>query len=177
MNEQIVKLENVRLSFPALWEAKKGPDANSKSAFQATFILDKKTNAASIKAVKAAIDLVTKDSFKGKQPPKICLREGSEKPDTDGYGDGVMFVGARSETRPMVVDRDGRTPLTAADGKPYAGCIVNATIRVWPQDNQYGKRINSALRAVQFVKDGDAFGDKPINMETEFAPLDNNDVI
>jgi tripartite-type tricarboxylate transporter receptor subunit TctC len=47
--------------------------------------------------------------------------------------------------------------LTEDDNKPFAGCYVNATIRLWAQDNQYGKRINAQLRAVQYVKDGAAF--------------------
>jgi len=56
-----------------------------------------------------------------------------------------------------VVDRD-RTPLVAADGKPYAGCYVTAIVELWPQDNQYGRRINATLSGVQFERDGDAFG-------------------
>lgn len=167
-----VTLNNVRLSFPALWEPRKGPDANSKASYQAAFLLDKKDNAAEINAVKAAIAAITKDTFKGKQPPKICLRDGSEKPDVDGYGDGVMFINARSDKRPHVVGRK-MEPLAPDDGIPYAGCYVNATIRLWGQDNQYGKRINAQLRAVQFVKKGDSFGEGEVDINKEFKPLDD----
>ena len=163
MNEVNVKLNNVRLSFPALWEPKQGPDANSKSSYQAAFIMDKKSNAADIKAVQDAIATVVRETFKGKVPPKICLR--------DGYGPTVMFLNARSDRRPGVVGRD-MSPLTKEDGKPYAGSYVNATIRVWAQDNQYGKRINAALRAVQFVKDGAPFGEGNIDVAQEFTALD-----
>lgn len=169
-----VTLNNVRLSFPALWEPRKGPDANSKASYQAAFLLDKKDNAKDIEAVKAAIATITKETFKGKQPPKIALRDGAEKPDVDGYGDGVMFINARSDKRPHVVGRKMET-LMPDDGIPYAGCYVNATIRLWGQDNQYGKRINAQLRAVQFVKKGDAFGDSEIDVSKEFKPLDNEE--
>jgi len=169
-----VTLNNVRLSFPALWEARKGPDANSKASYQAAFILDKKENAKDIEAVKAAIATVTKEVFKGKQPPKIALRDGSEKPDIDGYGSGVMFINARSDRRPHVVGRK-KEPLTADDGIPYAGCYVNAVIRLWGQDNQYGKRINAQLWGVQFVKKGDAFGDVEIDVSDEFKTLDEDE--
>mgnify|MGYP002632570453 FL=1 len=172
MNEVNVKLNNVRLSFPALWEAKQGPDANSKSSYQAAFIMDKKSNAADIKAVQDAIATVVRESFKGKVPPKICLRDGAEK-ETDGYGPTVMFLNARSDRRPGVVGRD-MAPLTKDDGKPYAGSYVNATIRVWAQDNQYGKRINAALRAVQFVKDGAPFGEGNVDVAQEFTALDGD---
>lgn len=169
-----VTLNNVRLSFPALWEPRKGPDANSKASYQAAFLLDKKDNAKDIEAVKAAIAAITKETFKGKQPPKIALRDGSEKPDVDGYGDGVMFINARSDRRPHVVGRK-MEPLAPDDGIPYAGCYVNATIRLWGQDNQYGKRINAQLRAVQFVKKGDPFGEGDIDISKEFKPLDNEE--
>ena len=176
MNETNVKLSNVRLSFPSLWKARKGPDATSKEAFQASFILDKKTNANDIKAVNAMIDQIVKESFKGKRPPKVCLREGAEKGDTDGYGDGVVFISARSDKRPHVVDRN-LAPLAEEDGKPYAGCYVNATVRLWAQDNQYGKRINAKLRCVQFYKDGATFGEAPINIEQEFSVISDDDVL
>ena len=168
-----VTLNNVRLSFPALWEPRKGPDANSKASDQAAFLLDKKDNAADIAAVKAAIAAITKETFKGKQPPKICLRDGSEKPDLEGYGDGVMFINARSDKRPHVIGRKMEA-IGPDDGIVYAGCYVNATIRLWGQDNNYGKRINAQLRAIQFVKKGDAFGDGEIDVMKEFKPLDDD---
>lgn len=171
-----VTLNNVRLSFPALWEPRKGPDANSKASYQAAFLLDKKDNAADIAAVKAAIAAITKETFKGKQPPKICLREGSEKPDLEGYGDGVMFINARSDKRPHVIGRKMEA-IGPDDGIVYAGCYVNATIRLWGQDNNYGKRINAQLRAIQFVKKGDAFGDGEIDVMKEFKPLDDESPI
>lgn len=171
-----VTLNNVRLSFPALWEPRKGPDANSKASYQAAFILDKKDNAADIAAVKAAIAAITKETFKGKQPPKICLRDGSEKPDLEGYGDGVMFINARSDKRPHVIGRKMEA-IGPDDGIVYAGCYVNATVRLWGQDNNYGKRINAQLRAIQFVKKGDAFGDGDIDVMKEFKPLDDESPI
>lgn len=171
-----ITLNNVRLSFPALWEPRKGPDANSKASYQAAFLLDKKDNAADIAAVKAAIAAITKETFKGKQPPKICLREGSEKPDLEGYGEEVMFINARSDKRPHVIGRKMEA-IGPDDGIVYAGCYVNATIRLWGQDNQYGKRINAQLRAIQFVKKGDAFGDGDIDVMKEFKPLDDESPI
>lgn len=171
-----VTLNNVRLSFPSLWEPRKGPDANSKASYQAAFILDKKSNAAEIMAVKNAIMQIVKEGFKGKAPPKIALRDGSEKPDVDGYGDGVMFINARSDRRPHVVDRK-LNPLDANSNIPYAGCYVNATVRLWPQDNNYGKRINAQLRAVQFVADGEPFGEGNIDINKEFTVLDDDNAV
>ena len=172
--ETTVLLKNVRLSFPALWQPRVGPDANSKPSYQASFILDKKENAAEIEKVRAVITGIVKESFKGKQPPKICLRDGSEKPDVDGYGDGVMFISARSDKKPEVVGRT-MAKIIESDNKVYAGCVVNATVRLWAQDNNYGKRINAHLRAIQFVRDGAAFGEGAIDVSKEFTALPDED--
>ena len=62
----------------------------------------------------------------------------------------------RAQGRPLVIDAD-KSPLTEQDGKPYSGCYVNASIELWAQDNNYGKRVNASLSGVQFFRDGDAF--------------------
>ena len=167
----------VRLSYPSLFEAKAfgGGTDGAKPKFSAVFLLDKKRNAADIKAMQTAIAVAIREGLKGKHPgtDKICLKDGSAKEDTDGYGPDVMFVSASSETRPGVVDKD-LTPLVSADGKPYAGCYVYATIRLWAQDNKWGKRVNATLRNVQFVKDGEPFGEKRVAPEDEFDAIEDD---
>lgn len=171
---KVITLKNVRLSFPALFRPAKGPDADSKPAYKAAFILDKKVNALEIAAINAEINDIVRESFKGKRPPKVCLRDGSEKSDTDGYGDGVMFLNARSATPPPVVDRDG-VALREDSNKLFAGCYVYATIQLWAQDNQYGKRINAKLRAVQFYKEGKPFGEGQVDAARELPPITEDD--
>jgi hypothetical protein len=172
----IIHITNARLSFPALFEPKAGPEGG-KPAFSATFLLDKKTHAKLIESISKAIAQVAQAQWKGKFPVNklkgVCLRDGDEKSDVDGYGDGVMFVSARSAKRVPIVDRN-LAPLVEDDGKPYAGCYVNATIRLWAQDNQFGKRVNAALRAVQFVKDGEPFGEGRADPEKEFTNLEES---
>jgi hypothetical protein len=87
---------------------------------------------------------------------KGVVKDGDSKAEYAGF-EGNMFVSTRSPARPTVIDRD-RSPLVAADGRPYSGCYANVQVEVWAQDNSYGKRINAQLLGVQFVKDGDAFG-------------------
>jgi hypothetical protein len=158
----IITLKNVRLSFPHLFTPQAGTDGGEPK-YNATFIVE--PGSANAKALAKAVELVAKEKWADKAAVtlkalkadnKLCLGDGERKADKGGY-DGMMYVSARNPARPTVVDRD-RTPLTAADGKPYAGCSVNAIIDVWAQDNQYGKRINAKLLGVQFVKDGEPFG-------------------
>lgn len=157
-------LNNVRLAFPKIWE----PEAFNGSgdpACSASFLIDPNTQKGEIAKMAAAIKQVAADKWGAKADAMlksivakgdVCLRDGAEKAEYDGF-EGMKFVAARNKARPVVVDRN-RTPLTQADGRPYGGCYVNASIDVWAQDNGYGKRINAKLLAVQFVRDGDAFG-------------------
>lgn len=156
-----VKLSNVRLAFPTLFEAKT-VNGEGKPAFSASFLLDPADP--QVKALNAAIEQVAKDKWGVKADAilkqmratdKVALHDGDLKANYDGFP-GNLYVSARSATRPLVIDKD-KTPLAEVDGKPYAGCYVNASVELWPQDNNYGKRVNASLRGVQFFRDGDAF--------------------
>jgi len=170
-----IGLKNVRLSFPTLFVAKSVNASEPK--FSASFLIDKSAGNSEIEKVQRAIEAVKKAKW-GANPPKgikTCLHEGSSK-DFDGYDETNMFVSASSARRPTVVDQR-LNPLGQSDGKPYAGCFVNASIRLWAQDNQYGKRVNAELLAVQFVKDGEAFsaGGQPVIAENEFTVIEGDD--
>jgi hypothetical protein len=167
----VIKLQNVRLSYPQLFVAKP-PEEGKPPVFSATFLLNKKTHAALIKEIEKATERVALTAFKKKvKLAREPLRDGNEKDGTEGYGDEVMFVGARNAKRPPVVDRD-LTPLTAEDNKPYAGCYVNATIRLFAYDHKVGgKGVSASLRAVQFLKDGESFGAGPVDAEEEFEAV------
>lgn len=157
-----VKLANVRLAFPNLHEATK-VNGEGEEAFSASFLFPPGHPAE--KEVNAAIDAVAKEKWGPKAPDilkqlragdKTCLHKGDTKAQYDGFP-GNLFVATRSKVRPTVIDRN-RSPLTASDGKPYAGCYVVAIIALWAQDNRFGKRVNAQLTGVQFMSDGDAFG-------------------
>lgn len=170
----IVKLPAVRLSFPSLFEATKYGD-EKEAKFKAVFILDKTKHAKTIAEIQKAFgDIVKQAKVKSLASYKLCLRDGAEKPDIDGYGETIMFLSASNKKPISVVDRD-LSPLNAASGKPYAGCYVNASVRLWLQDNQWGKRINAQLRAVQFFGDGEVFGEKMADPNEEFENLNNDD--
>jgi hypothetical protein len=169
-----VRLKNVRLSFPQLFIAKSVNGSEPK--FSCSFLLDKSADKAQIQTLANAIEECKKAKWGATLPKgiKVCLHEGSSK-EFDGYDETNMFVSTSSSRRPVVVDRDLQ-PLTAADNKPYAGSFCNATIRLWAQDNQFGKRVNAEVLAVQFSKDGEAFGGStPVVAENEFTTLDDDD--
>lgn len=165
-----LKLNSVRLAFPVLFEAKT-VNGEGKPAFSASFLIDPADP--QVKELNKAIEQVARDKWGTKADAmlkqmratdKVCLHDGDLKSNYDGFP-GNLYVSARSQTRPLVIDKD-RSPLSEQDGKPYAGCYVNASIELWPQDNNYGKRVNASLRGVQFFRDGDAFaGGAPADVE------------
>ena len=150
-----IKLKNVRLSFPSLFQ--KGSFNGQETKYEATFLLDKDSQSVQIKEVKAAIASMIKTDLKGARlgDDKICMKDGGDT-GRDGY-ENAWSLKAANASRPLVINRD-QTPLAEDDNVIYSGCYVNAVIRLWPQDNAYGKRINASLDGVQFVKDGDSFG-------------------
>lgn len=167
-----IALKNVRLAFPVLFEAKT-VNGEGEPAFSGSFLLA--SNHPQIAEIRKAVDTVGKEKWGAKWDAvkkeielkaKTLLQDGDAKADYAGF-EGNLFINARNKVRPLVIDRD-KTPLIAADGKPYAGCYVNASIELWAQDNKYGKRINASLRGVQFLKDGDAFAGGGTASEDDF---------
>lgn len=171
-----VKLENVRLAFPQLFEPRAFGEDGSDPAYGASFIFPKTHPA--YKLVNKAIEAVAAEKWEKKAAEvlkqlqtadRTCLHDGDGKPDYAGFP-GNLFVASRNKARPLIIDRD-KSPLTAADGKPYAGCYVNATLDVWAQANKFGKRVNATLSGVQFYKDGDAFTGAPPASPDDFDDL------
>lgn len=158
----IVNLKNVRLAFPDIFTPGKF-DENSEPKYGATLLVPAKSaqiaeiNKAILEAATAkwgakAAALVK--SFEN-NPNKYCFQNGDTKTNYDGF-EGNWALSAKNSTRPFVCDRD-KSPLTAEDGKPYAGCYVNAQVDIYVQDNKWGKGVRASLKGIQFFKDGDAF--------------------
>lgn len=164
-----ILLKNVRLSFPSLFEATAYKPGDVPK-FKATFLVPK--DGPQFKEVEAKILAVLREqspqkaeqilrSIRG-NPNKFCWQDGESK-DYDGY-EGCFALSAKSKTRPTVIDRD-RSPLTEADGKPYPGCYVNASVDLFCYDNS-GIGVSASLRGVQFYADGDAFsGSRPADAD------------
>lgn len=174
-----IQLKNVRLAFPELFEPK-SVNSEGAPAFSATLLIDPKNP--QIKDIKAAIEAVAKDKWGAKAGAtlktlqannKLALHDGNLKTEYAGF-EGNFYISARSKTRPLVIDQD-KSALTALDGKPYAGCYVNASIEFWAQDNNYGKRINAQLRGVQFAHDGEPFGGGSTASVDEFDEVESEE--
>lgn len=168
-----VKLTNVILAFPHVFEL------DRFERFSATALVERGGD--NVKKMRSAIEEVAKEKWGKKAPSilkqlnatdKLCLRDGDAKADYAGF-EGRMFVAASEpNVRPVVKDQDGRTDITAADGKVYPGLICNVMIDVWAQDNpQYGKRVNANLLGLQKVRDGERLAGGAQLAEDDFEAI------
>lgn len=194
----IIKLNNVRLSFPNLFKPQTH-DQDGKELvvpkYGASFLIDpntpegkkaKKQIIAQLVEAKKALDeqhgektrlkgtcLKAQDDELIEEHKLITPHEGKRQESYDS-----MFICTASNTkRPVVLNRD-KSALTEEDDVIYAGCYVDASITLWIQDNNYGKRLNANLRAVRFRKDGEAFGGgAPVDVDAEFDDIDDDEDI
>lgn len=159
---------SARLAFAETVFTKKGiaGDPDSTPRYNCSLILaptDKQVAEIERQVEKLVLEHEWKDKTPGADMLKLLvkkdrlpLHDGDDKQKWAGFP-GNMYLSPSSDTRPTVVDRD-RSPLNKDDGKVYSGCVVNAKIEIWVQDNRWGQRVNATLLGIQFVKDGDAFG-------------------
>ena len=163
-----IKLRNVRLAFPSVF--KKASFDGKEGKYEATFLIpksDKKT----YDDIMNAIEVCKKENKI--KTDKLFIQDGDNK-EYDGY-EGHWAVKAGNNKRPTVLNRD-KTPLVEEDEVVYGGCYVNAVIEPWGQNNQYGKRVNANLLGLQFVKDGEPFGDGgKVASDDEFDDLEDDE--
>ena len=169
-----------RASFPSVFE-KSAMDEKSKAKYGLTAVWtpskfspkDKKRMA----AIEKALDEASRERFKKgwKDLPanyKTGIRDGAEKGDLLGFGEGTIFANITTMMRPGVVDvhkrviaKDGpEKEKLEADGKDvadvmgddaiYPGCYCRATVTVYSYDNK-GKGVALGLMNVQKVAEGE----------------------
>lgn len=175
-----INIKNARLSFPSIFRKAtfQGVEANK---YEATFLLDKDKDADQIAVIEKAIEKFKTETFgEGKAPKSLKLTgfmDGDTK-DYDGYAN-KMALKATTSRRTVVIDRD-KTPLVEDDGRPYAGCYVNAIVSPWFSDHPTGgKQILFNLEGIQFYKDGEPFGDSSISVDAfdVFGSDDDEDFV
>lgn len=177
-------LKGVRLSFPQLWEPKASVEDGTPK-YRGAFLMDPETpiGQQNITKLEAAIEAVKVDHWKEKaakikfKEDRYCLREGDSCTSQEtgevyqGY-ENMMVISAASKKRVPVVDTD-KSPLTAEDDKPYAGCFVNAVVSIYAisDSDKGGNGIFAELKAIQFVRDGESFGAAPIVIDDVFDDI------
>lgn len=178
---ETIYLSNVRLSFPKLIEASSSGFAEGAAKkFSADLIIN--PNDPQLAKFMAEVAKLASEKWKDHANAVLqliqtdrklrCYGNGNEKVDKKTYKpylgyENMMYLSANSnEDRPPQIIRpmDGKVAANNIERMElarnlYGGCIVNAAVRPWAQDNQFGRAVRCELVAVQFSKDGEAFGE------------------
>ncbi len=181
VTSDMIKLKRVRFSFPQIWRPKSF-EKDREAQFQGTFLLDPSDSehAASIKEIHHTFKKIATEAFgswKDVPPDKRCFGfadKHRKKREYDGYK-GMFYIACGNSVRPTLVDRK-RRDLEESDGVLYAGCYVNTNITLWTYDHPVGgKGVAANLRIVQFVEDGEAFGNAPAKADEELEDVEASD--
>ena len=181
-----VYLKDVRLSFPRLFE-KTSSVENGKKKYRANFLIDpgEKLGAKVIKAIEEAKKAVEKgkwDKTPKYKDDRCCFQEGenftaSETGEIYGGYEGMMVLKASGDG-PLKLKYKGKGDnLTRDDDDPfYAGCRVDAIVRLYPITNkkQGGTGLFAGLEGVSFRRDDEAFG-APGLSDDAFEEVDDDD--
>lgn len=157
------------------------PGPNEKKKYRATVLLDPtvEAHAKLIKSIEKWEAKIIAEVYEGKKPKTFesCYGYGNDLDKVyDGYKDMFFLKLATADEFPTVGRRknaDGKfIPLRpGAKEWPYNGCYVNVSATLWNQNSHGRKAINGNLLAIQFVKDGAAFGRPPADADSEFDAL------
>lgn len=157
----VIKVLNVRASYPHLAEAYKGEDSD-KASFSITGLMPHGSHKEAALLIKEAIEKLAKDNKATVAKDKRCLRNGDDGDKAEAMGH--YTISARESKRPKVRGLDNEElAKDEIEETIYGGCYVDILVRLWYQDNKYGKRINANLLAVRFRADGEAFGEGRID--------------
>lgn len=177
-NEGVIKVENVRFSFPHLDKPWAGKDAkpDQKAKFSIRGMLPKTTHL----EVKDAMVQLMNEMLAAKKIPKLApkdkfFRNGDDE--KDPIYEGHWIISASEERRPSVRNKRGELVsepseiLNLIDGG-YWGHIL---IRPWVQDNKHGQKINAGLVGVQHIRDDETFGEGRIDDTDAWAAEEGSD--
>ena len=150
------RIDDVQLSYPALH--KKSVFNGAEGKYGAKFFVKKGSE---------AYKIITKNmkrmfsEHETLERDRTCFR-------IDGNGN---YVFSANSINPIKTIDQNRNYITEESGLLVAGVYVNALVSLWFQKNQFGKRLNANLHAVQFLRDeGDRFSpvDQDFDVNEEF---------
>lgn len=170
-----ILLKNARCSYPHLFtpQENKNDEGVVTKSYACTGLMNKDTHDAAKKLCVQVINDMLKTKGENGQPLKIPANKkfikNGDPTDEDDEGKpenlNMWVVSTRESKKPHLLHKKkdpktGKAKRLTDEDKDliYGGCYVNMLIRPWFQSNKYGKRVNAGISAVQFVRDGEPFG-------------------
>ena len=164
-----------RLSYTHVFN-RYNPDGDQANGKYMTNVLIPKDEKETIDAISKAIDVAKKQAivskWGGKEPKKLDmpLRDGDEK-DDENY-EGHLFVNAKSNTRPGIVDRK-KVPIVDEE-EIYSGVWAIVSITFFGYDKNGNRGVACGLNNIMKFKDDEHFGGR-VSAESDFGGVDFDD--
>lgn len=164
-----------RLSYTHVFN-RYNPDGDQADGKYMTNVLIPKDEKETIAAINKAIDEAKKQAivskWGGKEPKKLDmpLRDGDEK-DDENY-EGHLFVNAKSNTRPGIVDRK-KVPIVDEE-EVYSGVWAIVSVTFFGYDKNGNKGVACGLNNIMKFKDDEHFGGR-VSAESDFGDVDLGD--
>jgi hypothetical protein len=187
-----VRLTNVRVTFPKLFEPEKFTPTDKDDYYSASFLLtrDHPDLAALATTIRAAAVAKWRDKAEdtlmvAKAKDKLPIHDGDLKA-TKPYGaayKGMFYVSARNNARTgakpgvydSVIDSTtglARVILTANDKRaPYSGAYVDVLLDLFGYERDGGIGVGASIAGVQFKKDGDRLAGGAVAAADDFEAI------
>lgn len=151
------------LQYPNL--AKSRADDNGREKFSACLIFDADPEtpegSVALSDLKSAVLAAATAKFGDKAKDMLKsgalrnpLRDGAQKDDKPGFGEGKLFFNASTMFQPVVVDASLQDILDI-EGQIYPGCKVRAQINFYGYDAKGNKGVAVGLTAIQKWSEGE----------------------
>lgn len=162
----LIKVENVRFSYPHLDKPFAGKDAapGAVPKYGVVGMLGKTTHQEAKALIEERIAELMREKKVSRIPGKDkFLRDGEEE--KEAVYEGHWIVSAREERKPTVRNRRGELITDPSDIADLieGGYWGHMLIRPWFQDNKHGQKVNAGLTGVQHTKDDETFGEGRID--------------
>lgn len=176
-----------RLSFPNLFEPRKGDDDSDKKKYSALLLIPK-TDTKTVAAIKKAQYLALADVVGAakagtpeapKFPPgwKNTFRDGDEEKDLEETPEytGMMFinVSANEAYPPGIVDQNVAPIIDRKE--IYPGCYVRAQINAFAFDAEKSKGVSFGLLHIQKLADGEPLSEGFTKAEDVFTAVPDDE--
>jgi len=149
--------DSVRMSYLHVFEPHKFNEKDELK-YYATLLIDK-TDTKLIKMIEEAIEEAKQtgitSEWGGKLPRKLHnpLRDGDEEREDDAAFAGMMFINAKSKTKPGIIDRFNKK--LESDDDFYSGCYGRGSITFFPFSNSGTEGVGVALNNLMKLEDGE----------------------
>lgn len=165
-----------RLSFPYLFQPQDPMEPGGKSKYSATLLFeaDADLDALRADAHRAVVERWGPDKAKWPKNMRNPFRDQGEK-DFEGYTPGAVFIAARSDQAPGIVDQAVQKIIDQSE--IYPGCYVRCTVRAFAYGGpgtKFTPGVAFGLQNVQKVRDGERLGNRT-DPEQDFAPVERPD--